>query len=192
MPNYNTYSLDELFIRVKKSDQVAFNEIYERTWEKLYIKAMCKLNDEDLAKDLVQDLYIDLWEKRFLKEIGNLSAYLNNALRFKVIDIYRKKNLSRENLDKIEIILIESNSSDINCLENDLQQILKTWIQHLPAKRKEIFEFYYYHYKTTKEISEILNISIKTVQNQLLLSKVSLKSTFKKLFFLILFFLFGI
>lgn len=191
MPSYSSYSLDELFGLIKESDQSAFNEIYERTWEKLYITAKSKLNDDQLAKEIVQDIFIDLWEKRAKKEVVNISAYLYQSLRFKVIDVYRRKKIPIQDIESIKEVLIETKSSDNKCLESELEVILKNWMEQLPSKRKIIFELYYWDHKSTKEISEILKLSMKTVQNQLLLCKISLKGTVQKFFFILLLFLFG-
>lgn len=191
MPSYSSYSLDELFGLIKESDQSAFNEIYERTWEKLYITAKSKLNDDQLAKEIVQDIFIDLWEKRAKKEVVNISAYLYQSLRFKVIDVYRRKKIPIQDIESIKEVLIETKSSDNKCLESELELILKNWMEQLPSKRKIIFELYYWDHKSTKEISEILKLSMKTVQNQLLLCKISLKGTVQKFLFILLLFLFG-
>ncbi|MFD1166507.1 RNA polymerase sigma factor [Sphingobacterium daejeonense] len=191
MPSYSSCSLDELFGLIKESDQSAFNEIYERTWEKLYITAKSKLNDDQLAKEIVQDIFIDLWEKRAKKEVVNISAYLYQSLRFKVIDVYRRKKIPIQDIESIKEVLIETKSSDNKCLESELEVILKNWMEQLPSKRKIIFELYYWDHKSTKEISEILKLSMKTVQNQLLLCKISLKGTVQKFFFILLLFLFG-
>jgi len=177
---------------MKKSDQVAFNEVYNRTWKQLFTTAKSKLNDEQLAQEVVQDIFIDLWEKKLDREIKNIPAYLNQMLRFKVIDIYRSKKLLTEDIDNIKDVLLESSSSEDRYLENELELILNNWISKLPSKRKIIFELYYWDNKSTKEISDLLNLSTKTVQNQLLLSKISLKDILQKIFLLFFIFFLGV
>jgi len=192
MPSYSSYNLNELFSLMKKSDQVAFNEVYNRTWKQLFTTAKSKLNDEQLAQEVVQDIFIDLWEKKLDREIKNIPAYLNQMLRFKVIDIYRSKKLLTEDIDNIKDVLLESSSSEDRYLENELELILNNWISKLPSKRKIIFELYYWDNKSTKEISDLLNLSTKTVQNQLLLSKISLKDILQKIFLLFFIFFLGV
>ena len=191
MSSFNLYSLDELFNLVKQSDESAFNELYERTWEKLYLTARQKLKDEFQAKEIVQDVYIDLWNKRKQREIQHTEAYLAQMLRFKVIDHYRKKKIHLEELDKIEDILQESVGADGLYLESELEGILHTWIDQLPAKRKKIFELYYLDSKSTKEIGNQLKLSTKTVQNQLIISKHSLNLILQRIFFLFFIFFLG-
>lgn len=188
---YSSYSLEELFILMKNSDETAFNELYDRTWQKLYLTARAKTNNESLAKELIQDVFIDFWDKKHNREIKDVKAYLNQALRFKIIDIYRSKKLNLETLDDIENILIESSSSDKYLIERELNTILNCWMKSLPLKRRKIFELYYFENKSTKEISEILQLSIKTVQNQLITSKSSLKGVLQKILFILFVFFFG-
>jgi len=191
MSSFNLYSLDELSNLVKQSDESAFNELYERTWAKLFVTAKQKLKDESHAKEIVQDIYIDLWNKREEREIRNTEAYLAQMLKFKVIDHYRKKKIPVEELDKIQDILQESVGADGLYLEHELENILHTWMDLLPAKRKKIFELYYLDSKSTKEIGNQLKLSTKTVQNQLLISKHSLKAMLHKIFFLFFIFFLG-
>jgi len=191
MPSFSLYSLDELFNLVKQSDESAFTELYERTWKKLFLIAKQKLKDESYAKELVQDIYIDLWNKREEREIQNTEAYLAQMLRFKVIDHYRKKKIHVEELEKIQDILQESVEADSPILQHELESILHIWIDQLPAKRKKIFELYYLDSKSTKEIGNQLKLSTKTVQNQLLISKHSLKVVLQKIFFLFFIFFLG-
>ncbi|WFB63311.1 sigma-70 family RNA polymerase sigma factor [Sphingobacterium sp. WM] len=175
---------------MKNSDETAFNELYDRTWQKLYLTARAKTNNEGLAKELIQDIFIDFWDKKHIREIKDVKAYLNQTLRFKIIDIYRSKKLDFETLDDIENILIESTSSDKYLIERELNTILNYWMKSLPLKRRKIFELYYFENKSTKEISETLQLSIKTVQNQLISSKSSLKGVLQKILFILFVFFF--
>ncbi|WP_169715196.1 RNA polymerase sigma factor [Sphingobacterium cellulitidis] len=175
---------------MKNSDETAFNELYDRTWQKLYLTARAKTNNEGLAKELIQDIFIDFWDKKHIREIKDVKAYLNQTLRFKIIDIYRSKKLDFETLDDIENILIESTSSDKYLIERELNIILNYWMKSLPLKRRKIFELHYFENKSTKEISETLQLSIKTVQNQLITSKSSLKGVLQKILFILFVFFF--
>src|SRR5690606_17413492 len=87
---YASYTLSELFFKIKEDDNRAFDELYLRTWKKLYIKAFSKLKIEDIAKDIVQEVFVDLWNKRHSREINNLEAYLAQSVKFKVLDQFRK------------------------------------------------------------------------------------------------------
>ncbi|WP_170179684.1 RNA polymerase sigma factor [Flavivirga rizhaonensis] len=81
--------------RVKRSDHKAYKLLYERLWESLYIKAFSMLGDKDLAKDVIQDIWISLWEGRSEIKNDNIEGYLMNAVRFKVYNEFR--NLKYQN-----------------------------------------------------------------------------------------------
>nr|MDX3917485.1 sigma factor [Pseudosphingobacterium sp.] len=57
-------TLEELFQRTKAGDSVAFTALYRHTWQKLYQLALRKTQSDEEAKDIVQEIYIQLWQKK--------------------------------------------------------------------------------------------------------------------------------
>lgn len=188
---YTAYSLDELLQLVRESDNLAFDELYRRTWKKLYTRAFQKLRDEDLAKDVVQEVFVDFWNKRQIRNIQNVEAYLLQAVKFKVIDRFRKKDFIVEEIDDFAEVLASSEFSDSKLLDDELNMLLNYWINQLPNKRKEIFLLKYEEGLSTEEIGKLLNISTKTVQNQILNATAFLRSLMHKILFLFFLFFFG-
>ncbi|MBB2951683.1 MULTISPECIES: RNA polymerase sigma factor [Sphingobacterium] len=180
----NLYSLEELYLLVKRSDVDAYNVLYERTWKGLYQHAFSRLNDELISKEIVQDVYIDLWVKRHEKEIQQVSNYLYTAIRYKIIDQFRKSTKKLESLETIVEYMASVDQADHNFREEELQVYLNYWIDKLPKKRREIFKLKYFDDLNNKEIGEILNVSPKTVQNQLLTASKWLKNQLKEILFL--------
>ncbi|WP_165793056.1 RNA polymerase sigma factor [Sphingobacterium haloxyli] len=176
---------------VRESDCLAFDELYRRTWKKLYIHAFQKLRDEDLAKDVVQEVFVDFWNKRQLRNIHHVNAYLIQAVKFKVIDRFRKKDFIVEEVECFAEVLANSEFSDSKLLDKELNDLLQYWISQLPNKRKEIFLLRYEEDLSTEEIGKLLNISTKTVQNQILNATTFLRSLMQKILFLISLFFFG-
>jgi len=189
--NHSILSYEELVSRIKKSDRQAFNELYERSWEKLYTQAASKLKSDDLAKDVVQDIFVDLWTKRESLAIDKITSYLSRAVKFKVIDQIRRKDYYQQEIDEIAEIIADSEFADSKFLEKELKEIIILLIERLPKKRREIFKLRFQEELTTKEISELLKISPKTVQNQTLNSISLLRSLFQKIFFTLFLFFFG-
>jgi RNA polymerase sigma factor (sigma-70 family) len=191
MYNYDKHNLEELFLLVKESDTGAFDILYHRTWKELYKSAYLKLKNKPLAKDIVQDVYIDLWNKREIKEIKNVEGYLYQAVRFKVIDQFRKKHNVFEEVENFIEAIGDVEFADSKCLEKELETLLDGWLEQLPKKRKEIFLLHYKEDKSTSEISDMLNISRKTVQNQLLTTTNMLKHLMHKILFIFFILFFG-
>ena len=189
--NYSILSYEELVSRIKKSDRRAFDELYERCWEKLYTQGASKLKSDDLAKDIVQDIFVDLWTKRENLAIDNITNYLSRAVRFKVIDQIRRKDYHQKEIDEIANIIAGSEFADSKFLENELNEIIILLMDRLPKKRREIFKLRFQEDLSTKEISELLKISPKTVQNQTLNSISLLRSLLQKILFTLFLFFFG-
>jgi len=192
MKSYSLYTLEDLLVDIKEDDSRAFNELYARTWKELYIKAYSKLKHEDLAKDIIQEIFVDLWNKRQVKEINNVKAYLAQSVKFKVLDEFRKNRYEFVEIENFAEEIKENVYADSKLLDKEFFMSLKDWIDSLPHKRKEIFRLKYQEGLSNKEIALKLNISQKTVQNQVLNSSSELHKLLRRALFILFFIFFGI
>lgn len=161
------YQDSDLLKRMAQNDHKAFEEIWLKYWEQVYNTAYKRLQDEDLCKDLVQELFINFWERRNTLSINNLPGYFANATRYKVFKVLAKEKTNTpfyKALDPIVNCAVEANNLVV---EKELKALAEAWLQTLPGKRKEIFLLYYRENLSTKEIAERLGITQKTVQNQI-------------------------
>ncbi len=147
----------------------AFGKLYHKYWEKTYLTASKKLGDTELAKEMVHDIFLDLWRRRQELTITYLPAYVNKAVNYRVINalIQKKDHFFFDLLENPRQSFYEA---DLAIREKDLIDLVSSWIEVLPEKRREIFVKYYFEHLTTDEIAQDLQISRKTVQNQLSLS----------------------
>lgn len=175
---------DELKSLLIQGSEAAFDEIYSRFWKKLYNEAYKRLHNPEQSEEIVQDIFIDLWTKRTQKEIDNLAAYLFTSVRYQVFMLYNKTQKLPYFEEPLDYIALSSEEADSGCFEKDLIAAVQNWLDQQPEKRREIFRLRYLEEMTTKEISEHLNISQKTVQNQLNTAQDSLRSSVSKLLFL--------
>lgn len=189
---YALYTLEELLQHIKEDDRRAFDELYSKIWKELYVKAYSKLKDEDLAKDIVQEIFIDLWNKRKLREIENVRSYLLQAVKFKVLDEFRKNRYNFVEIDLFVEKIKESDCADSQIISKEFFSTIKDWINVLPHKRKEIFRLKYIKGLSNKEIAVKLSISQKTVQNQVLNSSPEFKKILQQALFIFYLFFFGI
>jgi len=173
-----------------EGDEGAFNEIYKRFWKKIYNESFKRLKDAELAEDVVQDVFADLWIKRAGRNIENLAAYLVSATRYQVFMLYKKNNNQPFFEGPLEYLNHPSLFADSVYEVRELKDCINEWMSMQPEKRREVFRLKFIEDKSTKEIGEVLNISQKTVQNQYTTSLHSLRSTLSKLL-LVLLFLFG-
>ncbi|HZY39502.1 MAG TPA: sigma-70 family RNA polymerase sigma factor [Mucilaginibacter sp.] len=162
----NSYRDDELVTLLTQGDEAAFSEIYERYWLKLYNESHKRLKDEDLCADVIQDIFADLWLTRENKKIENLAAYLFTAVRYRIISLYKKEKHFGAFVEPIELMIASASDPDSLFFEKEIRECIDIWLNMQPEKRKQVFRMKFGQDLSTREISELLNVSQKTVQNQ--------------------------
>lgn len=187
MKAYSLYTDDELIQLVQTGDERAFIAVYRRHWAVLFDSAWRRLKDRGKAEDVVQEVFVDLWARRASLSISHLRPYLQAAVRYKTLNLLARGEGSRELLEPMEQLLTARGSTDARLIEQELVELVRLFVQTLPDRRRRIFELYYDEELSTREISARLDISRKTVQNQLRTAVVALKAHLTSL---VLFFLF--
>ncbi|MDQ7949106.1 MAG: sigma-70 family RNA polymerase sigma factor [Pedobacter sp.] len=172
---------DELLHLLKEDNRDAFALIYQKYWSPLYNAAYKRLHDREQSQDVIQNLFTDLWLRREELDIKNLSAYLHTAVRFQVYKQAAKKPQHSILFTALEEILQSPFRSDSNLINEELGKIVELWIMALPEKRRKIFLMHYYEDLSTHEIAKQLNISQKTVQNQLNTASTYIRARFAHL-----------
>jgi RNA polymerase sigma-70 factor (family 1) len=170
LPNRNNgYSDQELVQLLAKSDQHAFEQIYERHWFELYQTGYNILRDGDAVKDIVQDVFIWLWENRTTANITYIRAYLKAAVRFKIANYIRSGNIRESFFDELAKLpgnQLSSTSDELIELK-ELQQVIHDSILQLPKKCREVYRLSREEGLSNHEIASRLGISVKTVEAQM-------------------------
>lgn len=148
-------------------DENTFSLIYKTFWKELFNAAYKRLKDIEQSQDIVQNVFISLWNRKDRAEIKNIGAYLHSSVKFQVFKHSVRTPNTSEFLEAFENILVSSSSPESALLEKEILTLVKLWIDTLPKKRREIFILHYHDGLTTTEIADMLNVSRKTVQNQL-------------------------
>jgi RNA polymerase sigma-70 factor (family 1) len=146
-------------------DRNAFELLYNRYASKVFQVAYNLFRDKDVCEDLVQELFIDLWFKRHQLNIDNLPAYLKVAIKNRVLVYIRtqKATLDVTTVDK----MMEQYTADSKLMQDDIARLLEENIAGLPEKCRQIFIMSRKQYLSNKEIATQLNLSVKTVENQI-------------------------
>jgi len=181
---FRNHTDQELIHSLKQGEEGAFDEIYHRYWQILFNEAQKRLGDLGLSEEIVQDVFIDLWTNREQKTIESLYPYLFTAVRYKVFMIYKKQKRLPRFEEPLEHIAFTNEDADAPYFLKDLLSGIHAWLTMQPEKRREIFRLRYIEEFSTKEIAEELNLSQKTVQNQLLIGQGSLREAVSKLLIL--------
>lgn len=157
----------DLLIQLANDDHEAFTRLYEKYWATLFNISFKSLKDKDQSKDVVHDVLLDLWQRRHqATAINNVEAYLKTAVKFKVINLVQRQRTSPF-FDLFDHLTSSKYIAESKLQQNDLLDLVEAWVRVLPEKRRAIFIAYFFKDLSTKEIALEMNISQKTVQNQL-------------------------
>lgn len=166
---YRNLSDEELLERLKFGDHAAYEEIYKRYWAILFRHARRMISNDEEAKDLVQDLFITLWQKApdlTIKE--SLSSYLYGITRYKVFDLFDKRKVKATHLESLgEFIDHCEYTTDNTVRENELSKLIEQEISFLPTKMREVFELSRKSHLNYQQISQQMEISDQTVKKQI-------------------------
>jgi len=179
----------ELLRLLKAGDEHALREIYDRYWRVSLTIAAKKLENIQEAEDLVNDLFVSLWNRRdALPEILSLQNYMKSAIRNQVLKIWAKKYRSEKYLLIQQSTIYDSENLSSNSIEyKELNGQLKKAISDLPEKCRLVFELSREEGLSQKQISNKLGISQKTVEahmsKALKILRINLRNYFVNFFF---------
>ncbi len=164
-----TVGRDELLRQFKANDKNAINLLYEKYSKRLYNFAFAYLKTEADALDIVQEVFINVWNKRNdLRNDTNLEAYLFTVTRNSIISIFRKKITEKQYLEHLKMVAVLHHSSTEETLDYEaLSERLKELVIQLPEQRRLIFKMSKEKGMSNKAIAEELQISVKTVEDHI-------------------------
>lgn len=166
---YGQFSDVELIAALKLGDRSAFAEIFDRYSDLLYVHAYNKLRHKEEAKDMVQDVFIKLWDKHRQLEIkSNLSGYLYVMVRNSIFSLISHKNVINNYSAAFCKFRLEGEAvTDHLIREKQLAKIIEAEIAALPPRMREVFELRRKEHLSNKQIALRLNISELTVSDQM-------------------------
>ena len=164
----NDYSDNSILVEhLKKGDEDAYAYLMDTYYHKLCVYAKSLSRDIYISEDIVQNIFLRVWEQRNkLKDIYPIKSYLYQSVYNEFINQYRKKSnlmsVENEYVNNLNTIL-EEDDRDLT----KLMALVKLEIQNLPPKCKKIFIMGKQEGLTYLEISEHLNVSFRTIENQM-------------------------
>uniref|UniRef100_UPI0021CB8DAD RNA polymerase sigma-70 factor n=1 Tax=Carboxylicivirga litoralis TaxID=2816963 RepID=UPI0021CB8DAD len=165
----------EILAKISQGDIKAYKALFCQYFSELVQFAEGYVFDLDVAKDIVQDVFIYLWENHAEINIKNLKSYLYTAVKNKCIHYINHLKIR----DKHKVFLINNylEASDEN-IEYDPEVIkqIKEALESLPKEMKRIFKAKYIYDLTVPEISEDLGISANTVKTQLKRARAAIRA----------------
>lgn len=160
----------ELLTRMKNGDMLAFDRVYEMYSHKLFSFVFKILKNEAEADDIVQEVFVKIWESRHkLQDYKLLNAYIFTIAYNNSIDLIRKRINNTKYLEHLK------NSAVTNVTPNIISQIefnelniqVEKLIANLPERQKQVYLLHREEGLTYPEIAEKLGISKNTVENHM-------------------------
>ncbi len=166
---YSGFSDNQLFSLVKQDDRKAFEELYNRYWLFLLDSACKALQSRDKAQDIVQEIFISLYQRRqSIELLVSLKAYLCKALKFKILNEFRSQ-LVRQIYQKSLFYSSTCKNDYASAFETkELEQAIDRSVCLLPEKCKKAFLLSRQQKLSYKDISGELDISVSTVEKHII------------------------
>lgn len=148
-----------------KLDRAAFEELFKSHFVYLCNFAFQYVSDMDTAKDITQKIFVHLWENREkIKPEQSIKSYLFTSVKNRCLNHIRDHKKYRSRILDIDIHDIDVACENDHLAVEELQNKIDQALLQLPEKCRKVFELSRYQDKKYKEIAEILDISVKTVE----------------------------
>jgi RNA polymerase sigma-70 factor (ECF subfamily) len=156
-------------VGLKNGDYSAFDVLFKKYVKRLYAFVISITKDSFMAEEISQDVFARVWEKRArIDEHYSFQAFLFSVTYNETISHLRKIKAEK---DKIELFTsfknTSTNETEYEVEFRNLESFTNTIIENFPDKRKQIFKMSREQGLTNKEIAHALDISVKTVENQM-------------------------
>lgn len=163
-----------LKIKISRGDREAFAAVFRGYWNKTFLFLKSLVKSEDDAKDLAQDVFFKLWKNRKqLASVVSLDSFIFTVARNTALDYFRKSSRKDSSLDEMmDNYLLGLYQGSIESQVSDKMELetIRDAIAELPRQRKDIFMLSRFMGVDNSKIAELLNISKKTVENQISLA----------------------
>ncbi|MCL3779791.1 RNA polymerase sigma-70 factor [Prolixibacteraceae bacterium JC049] len=166
-----------LINQIRQQNKVIFEALFKEYYQPLLRLAESYVFNKQACEDIVQGVFIYLWENANRIEINNsIKAYLQQSIRYKCLNYIRQIDL----IDSHQLMYIDSILQAEEIMEDcPLFEDVKSAIDQLPKEMQRVFRLKYLDSKKNREISDMLNISENTVKTQLKRATSKLRVKFK-------------
>ncbi|MCX2453732.1 RNA polymerase sigma-70 factor [Pedobacter sp. PLR] len=161
----------ELWGEIQQENSKAFDLLFERYWERLYSTCYSYLKNEEACKEIVHNIFLDIWQKRETLEVISFNNYLTSAARYQVYKVIRKEKRNPiqliEDYDQVPHLDWVRNQGEEKMRHEEIGRNLEEVLNTLPKRCKEIFVLSRIKNLSNEEIAGQLGISKRSVENQL-------------------------
>jgi RNA polymerase sigma-70 factor (ECF subfamily) len=161
--------MQNLISLLQKGDEQAFTTIFNTYWQQMFAAAYRRVSDEQVAQDITQNIFLQLWEKRDTLSLHeeNLEFYLLKSVKNRVINHFTSSQVKRAVLEKLAKQFESMASRPYILREHEkLENHIDACIDQLPGQMRTIF-IMRSNRLSVKQIAENLNIAEQTVKNNI-------------------------
>lgn len=156
----------ELIENLFLDDTESFEELYNRYWEKLYRYGFKLFRNDEICRDIVQEVFLDVWRRRDQLVIDNVSSFMYQMVKFQLAKHIRKsksKDLYLDTLNEVNFVCTLQEEIEFN----ELQEHLNLTLSGLPEKCRNVFYLSRFENLSNKEIGGQMNIAVSTVEKHI-------------------------
>ena len=191
MTQYNAINEVDLLARLSGGDEHAFTEIYNLYWKRLIALAYSYTRDKFQSEEIVQEVFMSLWNRKNTLEIKSINAYLATSVKFAVFRHISRSNRKEqiiENIAKDGRVFSSYNLPDELFHVKFLEEYVNQIVEELPEKCRLVYISSRKQEMTIPEIAAEMNIADKTVEAHLTKALKTLRLNLKDVLLLVLLF----
>lgn len=175
----------ELLQRILSNDEQAFTQLFDRHWSRVYTVSFKYVKDQELAMEITHDIFLNIWKKRHKLTINSFQNYAVTAASYHGMRKNReKKTLTIKYIEDYQLdgqLVLSPDSISYNdghekMMVEELDEKIKNSLEGLPKRCREIYKLSRQENLSITEIASKLDISKRTVENQITIALKHLKS----------------
>ncbi|WP_422351165.1 sigma-70 family RNA polymerase sigma factor [Flagellimonas sp.] len=169
-----------LLAEFKKGNKKAYRKLFELFWEPMFVSAKSIVQNEDAAKDIVQEVWINLWQKRTNLDIVHFEAYIFRSVKYGCFKYLRDNKLNAVHLQVLESLELSRPAKVEN--QHNLEQtqfIIEKSLTELSPRCQQIFRLSRMEAASNEEIAKKLGISKRSVENQMSIALKSIRQNLR-------------
>jgi len=175
-------NIDTIFLlkQLQLGSEDAFSKIYDHFSKPLYRNILRLVQDEEIAQELLQDLFLHVWTKREqIDPDKTFWPYLYKIAKWLVLNHFRKVAQDKRLITHLIITTVDHVTNvEESLIDQETRALLMKAIEHLSPQRKEVFKLCKFEGKSYQEVGDILGISTATIRNQIVAANKSVKEFF--------------
>jgi len=173
-------NLKLLILQLQQGSDQAFTLLYDKYSKQLYRNILRLTKDENIAEELLQDLFLKIWESREnINPEKSFKSFLYKVAENLVYAHFRKIAKDNRLIAKLVIayVDVDINAEDV-IISKENQNLLNKAIENLPPQRKQVYMLCKLEGKTYEEVSNELGISTSTIRNQIVKANKAVRQYF--------------